>query len=147
MINKYYRTPSIWKGWNDAYLEEFQSRFALIKGISSDTIDDIKNMLATFRQNYAVTKLFGGFEEVIRKDLHGHDHILNVSEVEQFINMMREEKEIYKSNDIVKLINEYESVFSEKLSPVQVKHMMTLIRLFEGTPNEIQNSLVGRKII
>lgn len=101
------------------------------------------NMLREFRRNFGVTKLFGEIEELFRKDLHAHDNLLNVTFVEQFYNRLRNEKESYKSNEIVDLINEYESIFAEKLTIQQVARIMTLIRIVEGTPAKIKNSLVN----
>lgn len=142
-IDKYFRPPTIWTGWNDAYLEQFETRFTQIKGISPEVVDDVRHVLREFRHNFAVTKLLGEIEEVFRKDLQAHDNLLNVTYVERFFNRMKDEKELYKSNEISDLIDEYESIFSEKLTTNQVARIMTLIRIVEGTPMKIKNSLVN----
>lgn len=82
-------------------------------------------------------------DEVLRRDLRGRDSILITDRVERFFNEMKGEKEIYKSNDIGDVINEIEQTFSEKLTSDQVNRMMTLVRIFDGTPTAIKNGLVS----
>lgn len=81
-------------------------------------------------------------DEVLRKDLRGRDSIIDQAEAEQFFDKMKKEKGIYKSNDIGALLNELEQMFAEKLTSNQVKHIMELFRIFEGTPTTINNGLV-----
>lgn len=80
--------------------------------------------------------------EVLWKDLGGRNSVLNADEAEQYFNRMKKEKEIYKTNDMVDVLNEFEQILSEKLSPDQVNRMVALVRIYEGTPTAIKNSLV-----
>lgn len=79
-------------------------------------------------------------DEFLRDDLHANVSVLNISEVEQFFKRLRDQLE---RNEIVGILNEYEKIFSRKLTPNQVNRIMTFVRLLEGTPTSINNSLVS----
>lgn len=88
------------------------------------------------------SQIYFQVDEVLRKDLKGRDSVVSPNEAEQFFNRMKEEKEIYKTNDIGDVLNEIEQILSEQLAPDQVNRMMVLVRIFEGTPTAIKQSLV-----
>lgn len=81
-------------------------------------------------------------EELFRKNLRARTSIVNTADVEIYFNRLRAEKEVYRRNEIFKVLNEYESVFYEKLSPNQVYRIMKFVRILEGTPPAIDNALV-----
>lgn len=83
--------------------------------------------------------------EVLGKDLGARESVLTLSGVEPFFVEAKKGKEIYQTNDIVTLLNEIEQTFSEKLTPDQVTRIMTLVRIYEGTPKAIENGLVSIK--
>lgn len=81
-------------------------------------------------------------EELFRKNLRARTSIVNTADVEIYFKRLRAEKEVYRRNEIFKVLNEYESVFYEKLSPNQVYRIMKFVRILEGTPLAIDNALV-----
>lgn len=83
---------------------------------------------------------------MLGKDLHGRISTIDAARAEQFFDEMKKEKDIYKSNDMMKMLDELEDLFSEKLTSDQVTQMMDLLRIFEGTPTAIQNALVKRTL-
>lgn len=82
---------------------------------------------------------------MLSKDLRGRDSTIDATQAEQFFGSMKREKEIYKSNDLVGMVNELEQIFSDKLPLDQVTRIMKLFRIFEGTPTTIKNGLVKGK--
>lgn len=64
------RPPDSCPRLTDAKLERYQIRFKLIRGISSQALNDILSVITEFRQNCAVVKLFSGVSSTFEKCDH-----------------------------------------------------------------------------